>query len=218
MLKKLYKKCLLYIMNSKTYYHLLMKIIPYIRLTTYYTGFRGYQFNRGYQYLKPGDFVLTRDNKKLTTFLVPGEWTHAAQVVAVGGDWEISEMTHEHYTRSCFFDVCAQSDRVAIYRCTAFDEAYIYDVVIPTCKSFSKAVYDVEFEGAETSTSVQLSLGIPALYCSELVYQSDPERRIGADLTDLVGLDLPYISPDDLSEAKNVVCVWDSEWEKSRSV
>lgn len=218
MLKKLYKQFLLALMSTKAYNYLLLHIIPYIRFTTYYTSFRGYQFNRGYKYLQPGDFVLVKDYKKLTGFLIGGTWTHAAQVVDVGSDWEISEMTHTNYTKSCFFDVCAQADRVAIFRCTKYDWDYIHSTVVPTCRSFTSAVYDTQFDGADRVTALELSLGIPALYCSELVYQSDPERRIGASLEDLAGLGRPYVSPDDLANAPHVTCVWDSDWEKKKPI
>lgn len=206
-------------MGTRFYYDILMKIIPYIRFTTYYTSFRGYQFNRGYAHIQPGDFVVVKDYKKLTNFLVPGTWNHAAQIIDHNGaDWEVSEMTHHNYTKSCFFDLCAEADRVAVYRCKTYDTKYIEQVVIPRCKAFENAIYDVKFDGADQSSDSVLSLGIPALYCSELVFQCDPERRIGADMSDLADLGRPYVSPDDLAQAKNVELIWDSDWEKANPV
>jgi len=54
-------------------------------------------------------------------------------------------------------------------------------------------------------------MGVKALYCSELVYQSDFERRLDVNLEDLAGLGRKYISPDGLYKAKNVRVVWDSD-------
>lgn len=192
------RKFLLWLMQSKAYYDLMIKIVPYIRFTTYYTSFRGYKYHAGYKILQPGDFMVAVDKKKLTSFLVPGIWTHASFCVSKDGQWEVSEMTHENYTKSCFFDICKESDRVAIYRPNV-DDAYKQQM-IEKCKSFHDAVYDVEFD-----------LGVKALYCSELVYQSDYEHRLEFDLTDIHGLGRPYISPDGLTDSKHIICVWDSD-------
>jgi len=111
-------------------------------------------------------------------------------------------MTHENYTRSHFFDLCMEADRVVILRCKDFDSDYIQKV-IQKCLSFQNAVYDVHF-----------TLGVKSLYCSELVFQSDFERRLKVDLSDLAGIGLPYISPTGLYQAENVEIVWDSDQEK----
>jgi hypothetical protein len=205
---KLHKKLLLTLMNSKLYKYLLLHIIPFIRFTTYYTSLRGWKYRRGYKLLKPGDIILTKDKKKLTALLIPGEFSHAALCVDVGSEWEISEMTHTNYTKSCFFDICKESDRVVIIRCNDWDEDYITNVIL-TCKSFVTAVYDTDFKLED-----KMTLGIPSLYCSELVYQSDYAHKLIVSLEDLAGIGRPYISPFGLSKAKNITWVWDSDTEK----
>ena len=195
------KRMILMLMQSRLYSWLLLHVIPYIRFTCYYASLRGWQYMRGYRFLLPGDILLTMDRKKLTTLLIPGEFSHAALCVDKGTEWEISEMTHTNYTRSCFFDLCKEADRVMILRCEEFDSEYRQNV-IRACKSFENAVYDVRFD-----------LGVTALYCSELVYQSDYEHRLKISLADLVGLDRPYISPTGLARAKNCRVVWDSDKE-----
>lgn len=189
-------------MGTQVYFWLLIRVIPYIRFSLYYTSIRGWKYQRGYKLLQPGDFMLTVDEKKLTHLLIPGMFSHGCLCIDKGSEWEVSEMTHENYTKSCFFDLCKEADRVVIMRCKDFDQKYIDEVLIPTCKSFVDAKYNVEFD-----------LGIPALYCSELVYQSDKERRLKVNLEDLAGLGRPYISPDGLYKAKNCVVVWDSDQE-----
>lgn len=189
-------------MQSNLYKYLLIKVIPFIRFSLYYTKLKGFQYIDGYKYLSPGDILLTVDYKKLTHYLIPGEFSHAALCVGIGNEidpkFEIAEMTHENYTKSFFFDLCKEADRVVILRCNDWDNDY-KKLVIQKCLSFENAVYDLEFD-----------LGVKALYCSELVYQSDIEHRLQVDLTDLEGLGRPYISPTGLYQAKNIKVIWDS--------
>ena len=180
---------------------MLLKVIPYVRFTTYYTSFRGWKYQRGYALLQPGDILVGVDKKKLTHLLIEGTFSHAIQCVAKGTEFECAEMTHHNFTRSCFFDICKEADRVVILRCRDYDAAYI-EKVIAACLSHADATYNVTFE-----------LGIPALYCSELIYISDVEKRLQVSLADLAGLGRPYISPDGLYQAKNVDVIWDSDQE-----
>ena len=111
------KRLVVWLTNTKLWAWLLIKVVPFIRFTTYYTDFRGHQFIIGYKRLQPGDIILTKDKRKLTTVLIGGEFTHAALCVNLGRPYEIAEMTHHDYTKSFFFDVCKESDRVVILRC-----------------------------------------------------------------------------------------------------
>ena len=186
-------------MGTSFYGYLLKKIIPYIRFTTYYTSLRGWKYHRLYKELQVGDVILTIDKKKLTTILIPGDFSHAAMCVSLDGNWEISEMTHNDYTKSTFFDICKESDRVVIMRCKVCTKEQI-NKAVDCCKKFEGSVYDNSF-----------SLGIKALYCSELVYQSYQNNLIKANLEDLVGLGRRYISPNGLYTAENLYVVIDSD-------
>lgn len=192
------KDILLIFMQSKFYHWLLKSVIPYIRFTLYYPKFKGINFYKAYEILQPGDFLVSKDAKKLTTILIGGEWTHAALCISKDKVFEVAEMTHKDFTRSTFFDFCKESDEIAIYRINNVDQGYVQKM-INKCMSMSDADYDEEFE-----------LGVKSLYCSELVYLSDAEGRIGASLDDLAGLGRPYISPTGLTEGKNVTCIFDS--------
>lgn len=205
MFKKLRKRLLLAFMQTYLYSWLLLHVIPYVRFTTYYTSLRGWKYQRGYALLQPGDIILTLDRKKLTSLLIPGDFSHAALCVDKYSEWEISEMTHTNYTKSCFFDLCKESDRVVILRCRDWDPEYTRNV-IDACKSFDTAIYDIEFD-----------FGVEALYCSELVYQSDYGHRLMINLDDIEGLGTQYISPTGLSKAKNCDWIWDSDKEFRRS-
>lgn len=198
-LKNMYHSLILRLMQSDFYYWAVMKVVPYVRFSTYYTSLRGWRYLRGYKTIENGDIICVIDTKKLTTYLIPGMFSHAALVVEKGAEWEISEMTHRNYTKSTFFDICKEADRVVVLRCNDWDLDYIKNTVIPNARAMDGAKYDVSFE-----------LGVKMLYCSELVYLSDSERRLKVDLSDLIGLGQPYISPDGLYYAKNVTVVWDS--------
>lgn len=184
--------------NTKLHYFITMKIIPYIRFTTYYTSMKGKTYHEGYRLLQAGDIILTSDSKKLTTILIGGDYTHASLCISKDEKFECAEMTHHDYTKSTFADICFQSDKVVILRCKDFDEEYIQKVV-DKCKSLEGADYDVTFR-----------LGNKFLYCSELVYESDFENRLQVSLEDLENLGRPYISPTGLYHAKNVEIVWES--------
>ena len=186
-------------MQTAFYRYLLKHIIPYIRFTTYYTNLRGIKYHQLYKQLMPGDVILTIDKKKLTTFLIPGEFSHAAMCVSKDEKWEVSEMTHTDYTKSTFFDICKESDRVVIMRCVVRRAEIIRDA-IEKCKSLQGAKYDVEF-----------TLGIHALYCSELIYQSYENNILEANLDDFVGLGRPYISPIGLYHAGKLAIIVDSD-------
>lgn len=201
--KALYRKLILMLFDTKLYRWLLLSVFPYVRFTCYYTSFRGWNYMRGYKYLKPGDIVVTNDKWKLTSLLVPGEWTHAALCVDIHKEFEIAEMTHTNYTKSTFFDLCKESTRVAILQCTDWDENYIKNTVIPTCLGFENVLYDIKFEN-----------DIKALYCSEMVMASDTEHRLQASNEDVLGLGMPYVSPMGIYTAKNIRVVWDSNNEK----
>lgn len=199
MMNKLYRRIVGYIMQTKIYRYLLKHVIPYIRFTTYYTNLRGKTYHALYQQLLPGDVILTIDKKKLTTLLIPGEFSHAAMCVSLDAEWEVSEMTHSDYTKSCFFDICKESDRVVIMRCKKITEEQLTKA-IEKCKSLQEATYDAEF-----------SLGIKELYCSELIYVSYENNLIGANLEDFVGLGRDYISPVGLYHAENLKVIVDSD-------
>jgi hypothetical protein len=208
------RKILLWLVQTRFWSWLLLKEIPYIRFTTYYASFPGKEHYLGYGYLNPGDFILTVDRKKLTTMLVPGTMTHAAFCVGHAGKnkffpiqdtqefFEVAEMTHHGFTKSWWFDICKESDRVLIMTCmdwTEDDKAKI----IARVKSFQHAAYDVAF-----------TLGVNALYCSELVYQAETQTvgKMKFDLTDMAGLGQPYISPDGLMFSENSLCLYDSDY------
>jgi hypothetical protein len=178
-----------------------MSVIPYVRFTTYYGSVRGWKYRQGHELLLPGDIILTKDNWKLSTFIIPGELPHAALCVRKSPqeEFEIAEMTCIGFKKSEFYDLCHEADRVVILRCIDWDTEYV-EQVVDTCLAFEGTNYDNSFE-----------LGVKALYCSELIVASDPEKRLDVSYDDLIGLGRPYISPTGILHGQNVKLVWDSD-------
>jgi hypothetical protein len=202
-LKKAKTQALVLITRTQAYQWLLYNIIPYVRMSFYYTTMRGWKYHRGYNKLKPGHMVLTTDRKKLSTLIIGGEFAHAGLCISKDQVFECAEMTHKNFTHSTFSDMAYEADRVVIIECTAWDEEYVDKVLIPTCRSFEGKKYDVLF-----------TLGNEFLYCSEMIYEADKERRLQANTEDLVALGKPYLSPDGLYKARNVKIIWDSDKEE----
>ena len=186
-------------MTTSLYHYLLKHIIPYIRLSTYYTTMRGRTYHQVYSVIKPGDILLSVDSKKLTTFLIGGEFSHAAVCVSKDRFWEVSEMTHTDYTKSTVSDICYEATRVVVLRSMSWDEEYTKAFVEKT-KSFDGVPYDNMFE-----------LGVEALSCSELVYEADFERRLDLNLEDVVGLGELYISPTGIWNSNSLTCIFDTD-------
>lgn len=184
--------------KTTPYRWLILDVFPYIRFTCYYTSFKGWMYKRGYDRLEPGQFLLTNDRWKLTSLLVPGEWTHAAFCVAKGTEFDIAEMTHTNFTHSTFFDICKEATRVSINDCYDWDDNY-KDMMIQKCLTFENVKYDVSFES-----------GIVLLYCSEMVGALDEGNKLEASYDDLLGLGMPYLSPTGLWRAKKRWLNWDS--------
>ena len=102
---------------------------------------RGVVYHKAYNLLKPGHILLSVDSKKLSTFFIPGEWSHSAICLSKDEEYEVAEMTQYHYTKSTFADFCFEADRVCIVECVDFDNEYI-SKFIDKCKEFEDAEYD----------------------------------------------------------------------------
>ncbi len=198
------RRSLIRIMNWALYVWFLRDVFPYIRFSWYYTKLRGRNYQQGYDMLRPGDIILTRDDHKLSTLCIPGRYPHAALCVGRidSGDYhEVAEMLADGYTASNFFDICHESDHVLILRCEDWDADYI-EKVIEKCRTFNASPYDFQF-----------TFGVPALYCSELVYQADFEHRIKLTTADAMGLGIvEYVAPQDILDAPNIYVAWNSDW------
>lgn len=188
-----------WVMRTQLYKWFLKNIFWRLRFSNYYTKIKGYQYYVAQHYIQPGDIILAVDKAKASS-LIPGVVDHAAVCWDKKPEYvAVAEMTHKDFCYSTLFDVCKESDRIVIMRCKDFDPAYVRKFCNEVHK-YKSAEYDVEF-----------TLGVENLYCSELIYHMDIEKRIKYDLSDLLNLGREYISPEGLMLAENMVCVFDTD-------
>ena len=153
------------------------------------------KITEGWALLKSGHGILTADTWKLTNIFIPGSLTHMALCIS---KHDVAEMVCSGYNRTTFAALC-HSTRVVIVACKDWDYVYTRQVIARCC-SFDGTDYDAQF-----------TLGIQSLYCSELIYQSDFQKRWKVSVADLMGLGRPYISPQAYYDAENTEIVWDSD-------
>lgn len=192
-------RILRWFMSTRVYRWILLQVMPFVRFSTYYTKMKGHQFARGYSMLRSGDIILTTDKAKLTTLLVPGQWTHAAFCARKGDPLgaEICEMNHNGFEWIHFFDICKESDRVAILRPSNWSADY-REWVIARAVELSGAEYDVRFSPDKET-----------LYCSELVQKLDAEGRIIYRPQVIAGIP-GVVTPDALWGSPTLDRIWDS--------
>lgn len=137
--------------------------------------------------IRPGDLVFSSDRSKLSSWLIPGQWDH----VAVVNDLGLIVEAHQPVVRQITpFEFCHTSDVVGIARAKDLRIARYF---ARECIRFLGLPYDSLF-----------AKGREALYCSELVWEMDPDNELGFNDADSSGLGVPYVSPDGLWCATNV--------------
>lgn len=184
-------------MSTRFYKFLLKYVIP--EITFFHATGPSYFFKEQLRKeMRAGDVLLSKSSFHLTNLLIGGKFSHASIVIAPD---KIAEMTANDFDVVNVDKFCKGTTRVALLRLKIEDEKYGQEMAIKAL-DFADREYDVQFK-----------LGVEALYCSELCYQSDFERRFKADLSDLEGLGTPYISPYGLytAEGLKVVMSWEDK-------
>ena len=210
-LTRIKRKIAYAIVASEFYTNLLEKVIPYIRLTTYYPRFPVLQFQELYARVEVGDILLTNDYRKLTTILIPGDWAHAAIVVGKGqGHIEVVEMTHVGFNKTDVHKVCAESERVRIKRVD--DPRWDIETFINNVWKHEGSTYNFGFLAKEKKDprNKKGDKMHRSNYCSQLVTQADEDNILDVNWDDLAGLGVPYISPDGLDKGKNLITIYDT--------
>ena len=147
--------------------------------------------------------IVTRDRWALSTWLVPGYWTHVLRCIGeIDGEMMCVEMTRKGRGKVTFAKAAFHSSTFEIIRCPGFDPDY----------SDHMAEKDEEFKDAEYDTL--FVLGPHKIYCSEYIKLCDTENRMGVKLSRAWGTGEPVISPDDLVKGSNVVVVYNSDEEQ----
>lgn len=184
----------MWVMATDTYRILLRYVLPNLRLLQAPgPNYRMKEMIR--KEMQEGDFLLSKSRYNITNWIIGGDFSHASVVVKDpdSGKLMIAEMTANDFDLVTVDHFCQFSTRIALLRLKDRKLGYPAKVA-EKALSFQDCQYDCNFK-----------LGVEALYCSELAYQSDYERRMQADLTDLVGLERPYISPDGIYKAKGLL-------------
>ena len=142
--------------------------------------------------IEPGDILLSATTKSLGAQLIPGKWDHAAIYTGKNKDEAVSEMVANGYQEVSLDYFLKDCDHVCLLR--ARDWTFPYTrLFIDTCLGFKGVQYDRQF-----------TLGIKALYCSELIYHSDIDKKLVFNLEDLAGLGRPYLSPIGIYNSKSL--------------
>jgi hypothetical protein len=155
-----------------------------------------WKVEQGRSLVLQGDVLLTADTFKLTNICIPGALTHAAVYLGWGS---VVEMICSGYHKTDWAKLCRASRVVILRPLPRWDQAY-QDQFIAKVRSFEGTAYDPQFE-----PTTEL------LYCSEMVWTADWERRLKVKIDDLMGLGRPYVSPMGLYNAGNVEVIWDSD-------
>lgn len=148
--------------------------------------------------MQVGDILVSKSRFALTNLIIGGKFSHAAVVISSEPD-QIAEMTHKDFDVVGIKEFSENTTRIALLRFKQAPKWYAKQFA-KNAMRFQDKRYDAKF-----------TLGVEALYCSELLFQSDDEHRMGADTSDLVSLGTPYLSPDGVYQAKGLQVIF--EWE-----
>ncbi len=195
--------CLICLQKTRTYAFLMYYVVPRWRLSICHTSMTDEKYKAGNALLQKDDTILTRDRWALSTWLVPGYWTHALRCVGeIDGEMMCVEMTRKGRGKVTFAKAAFHSSSFEIIRCPGFDSDYSDDMAA-ICEGFKDAEYDTMF-----------LLGPHKIYCSEYLYLCDTENRMGVELSRAWGTREWVVSPDNLAAGSNVEVVYNSDEEQ----
>lgn len=173
-----------------SYPYMANNVYPYVRFSTYHTSMTGKDMWIGYDILRPGDIVLSQDNKKLTNILQLGsKYKHVGLCVSKNKDQEILHSKAKygvHYVT--FADFCFRADKICILR-PKIDKWKI-DEIIKNARNKLGKPFDIYFNLDDNKRYA----------CTELIYFSDNNKY----------LNLPKNpKPDDFYYSKLFDVVWE---------
>lgn len=175
------RRLLLFIMESYIYRIFLRYILPFLRWPK---GIPEEKREIIRQQVMPGDIILTKTKRSLAAQLIPGDWDHALIFTMKDRTHHIAEMIAPGFNEDTLEYVLNDCDQLCILRPKdQWPPVYIIKF-LKKALSFKGAKYDQSFD-----------LGIKSLYCSELIYHADIDKRLKFNLEDLAGLGRPYLSP-----------------------
>ncbi len=199
-LPPLHSVCLMRLQRTRTYAFLMYYVVARWRFSLCHASMADEKYRAGKKLLQKDDTIVTRDRWALSTWLVPGYWTHALLCIGeIDGEMMCVEMTRKGRGKVTFAKAAFHSSSFEIDRCPGFDSDYSDDMDA-ICEGFKDAKYDTLFE-----------LGPDRIYCSEFVKLCDPENRMGVKLSRAWGTGQQVVTPGDLVAGANVVVVYNSD-------
>lgn len=188
-IRKVKRKVFWLLLDSWFVQWFLQKILPKIRFSTTYGGLTPPQFNWFLQTLKHGDVIVSKDSKKLSSKLIPGNWAHAAIAYqAPGESIKIAEAIWPKIKSTDLFEFAKECEDLMILRPKLqSDDAFFQGLTLRLLTQYIGRPYDTHF-----------SRGPRRLYCSELIWRLLPEFRF--DWSDFADIGFEYLSPDGVAE------------------
>ena len=172
---------------------MLLKVLPKIRLSTAYGGLTGEEMVRLRQVIRPGDIIFSRDPHKITTLLIPGQWSHVGIVV---DDFMVVEaLPGKGVVASYLHDFCQSAREVALAR------PYLDNRSTPDLRI--KGAIDRALDSIGTKYDGMFTIGPKALYCAELIDHAYRDS-IQFDWSDVWGIGMPYLTPDGVFDGYDV--------------
>ena len=203
-------------METKFFNFFLKEVLPRLRFSNTYSEMEGEDFKWIYELAQPGDILLSVDYKNLSTSLIGGDFAHAAVVIEKGlGRTEISEMVSEGYRESHIANFCYHADRVALIRIVdpKYTPQYI-EKLIANVRSFEGDGYNRQFMPHDNPDEYWKNKKGDKVYqfhyCSQMFTDADEDHVGDFNWGDLMGLGIPYISPDGLYRGKNIEIIFDT--------
>lgn len=205
MMKLFLRRLFIKVATTRTWQWILTWVIPSIRFSrTIHLNDKA--IAKIISILKEGDCLLVRDPMKFSNILIGGRYSHAG--ICISMDYAmpvIGEMGHAGYQELNLVKFLGYARHVVVLRPKNYTTEYGAKMaIIARRKGLMSKGYDFVFKFDEKT-----------LYCSELVFVADVERRYRANTQDLAGLGHHYISPDGLYKAKGAKILLEIRNEKT---
>lgn len=203
-MKSIKSKLILFLFETRLYNWFVKNILPHI----YLRKKNNLDANRIYlgidkalsEYLNQsvksarGIVIGSRDPSKLSGKLIPGDVDH----VGILDCGYVIEAVAEGVVKTTLEEFISRSEGVILCYGYKWDKEYRNNIA-NIANTFIGIGYDRKFK-----------FGTEALYCSELVFESDIEGRCSYDSSDLAGIGRDYISPIGIVEAVGMTRIYDS--------
>lgn len=201
------------IIGNKLVQWLLLKVIPKIRLSTGYGRTSWDDYSAILERALPGDIIFSADRAKISTLLIPGDWSHVG-IVAEKHECKckIVEAVPEGVRITDLYSFCQTSDEVMLMRPYPLSRSLVenqemFDRIMRDRALFAKSLVGRSYDAL-------FSRNNQALYCAELVHEVWG-GFCRFDWSDFLGLGHPYLTPDGIAESPDLVQVYVRRLEKT---